>query len=560
MEIGDYDRALPKLERSVVLADEGGLVEPGAHMRSALARLYCLLGDYVPAHAHAQRALLLALASANVNAEWVARWILGLIADATDRPEDAVTEWKLALVAAEKYGATVGITTMNTDIASGLIALGRAGEARPFGLAARGSLERGEAPALWWANIYSIEAQIAFAEGRFGDAAAGFGRAAETPSHRTRVQAMHGRAMSLRRAGDNAGALATYQELIRTVEAVRERTPDDQRANFLARHTAAYRELISLLWEMEGPAAAERAFAVAEAARARSLLDALHAAGLAPRAVPAVSSGEVRARLRPGELLVEYVATENRLLALALTHDEIRFVELPGAGHADALAERVSFYRRLIEQVNDPAEAAPAGRSLHEDILAPLLTRGIDTVIVSVDGALAYLPFDALVDSEGRFVAETLTVLYVASASLLQETSAAAGVASLVAIADPPRRAPLPALPFSRDEASAAVDLAGARARLLSGGDATEAAVKRETSRYGVLHFATHAVVDEVLPLRSALVLGSGEGEDGLLMASEIYRLVLPGAVVVLSGCRTGSAARARRACRARSTTRGHEA
>lgn len=57
--------------------------------------------------------------------------------------------------------------------------------------------------------------------------------------------------------------------------------------------------------------------------------------------------------------------------------------------------------------------------------------------------------------------------------------------------------------------------------------------------RFGVLHFATHALVDEVLPLRSALALGAGSGEDGWLEAGEIYPMTLSAGLVVLSGCQT---------------------
>jgi CHAT domain-containing protein len=57
-----------------------------------------------------------------------------------------------------------------------------------------------------------------------------------------------------------------------------------------------------------------------------------------------------------------------------------------------------------------------------------------------------------------------------------------------------------------------------------------------------VIHFATHAVVDETEPERSALALAAGHpGEDGLLQPREIATLDLGGKVVLLSACRTAS-------------------
>jgi CHAT domain-containing protein len=72
---------------------------------------------------------------------------------------------------------------------------------------------------------------------------------------------------------------------------------------------------------------------------------------------------------------------------------------------------------------------------------------------------------------------------------------------------------------------------------------ATEEAVKSEPlHEYKRIHFATHAVIDEVLPERSSIVLTPipGGGEDGLLHPAEILRFKLNCDLVVLSACQTG--------------------
>jgi CHAT domain-containing protein len=58
-----------------------------------------------------------------------------------------------------------------------------------------------------------------------------------------------------------------------------------------------------------------------------------------------------------------------------------------------------------------------------------------------------------------------------------------------------------------------------------------------------VLHFAAHAVEDEVDPQHSAILLAPGGTEDGLLRVSDVVGLHLDGRVVVLSACRTGDGA-----------------
>jgi CHAT domain-containing protein len=56
------------------------------------------------------------------------------------------------------------------------------------------------------------------------------------------------------------------------------------------------------------------------------------------------------------------------------------------------------------------------------------------------------------------------------------------------------------------------------------------------------VHFATHSLIDEKSPSRSAVVLGfDGDAEeDGNLYVSEIARLNLDSDLVVVSACQTG--------------------
>jgi CHAT domain-containing protein len=60
-----------------------------------------------------------------------------------------------------------------------------------------------------------------------------------------------------------------------------------------------------------------------------------------------------------------------------------------------------------------------------------------------------------------------------------------------------------------------------------------------ELDRYQVIHFATHAVVDEQDATRSALVLAPGKNTNGLLFSGDLAALQLNAALVVLSACRS---------------------
>jgi CHAT domain-containing protein len=100
-------------------------------------------------------------------------------------------------------------------------------------------------------------------------------------------------------------------------------------------------------------------------------------------------------------------------------------------------------------------------------------------------------------------------------------------------------------LPHAVEEASAMVRGVGGDSLVLARTEASEHEFKGiDLGRFGILHFAAHAVVDDERPDRSAILLAPGaETEDGLLQVREIVELDLDGQVVILTGCRSASGA-----------------
>ena len=100
-------------------------------------------------------------------------------------------------------------------------------------------------------------------------------------------------------------------------------------------------------------------------------------------------------------------------------------------------------------------------------------------------------------------------------------------------------------LHFSREEAQAIESLANpARRWIALDFDASRAAVEKpQLSRYRIVHFATHGLIDSRRPELSGIVLSmvdrEGHPQDGFLRLHEIYNLKLNADLVVLSACRT---------------------
>ena len=105
---------------------------------------------------------------------------------------------------------------------------------------------------------------------------------------------------------------------------------------------------------------------------------------------------------------------------------------------------------------------------------------------------------------------------------------------------------PLPRLLGTRREARAILSLApSAKRREALDFDASrETATGGDLGGYQVIHFATHALINNQHPELSGLVLSlvdeDGRARDGFLRLNDIYNLRLPAELVVLSACRTG--------------------
>jgi CHAT domain-containing protein len=244
----------------------------------------------------------------------------------------------------------------------------------------------------------------------------------------------------------------------------------------------------------------------------------------------------------------------------------VAVVELQ-AGEAE-LRDLVERYRLLLEAPAPEADPAPLGTRLYRLLLEPLepLLAGAPRLVVAPDGPLHHLPFAALLRPEGarrpRYLAHWKPLEIAASITAWAELAGrrADPAGRLVVFADPApsRRVPgvtrggdedWPRLPESRREAERLAQLAGSTTRLFIGADATEAAAKRSGSGTRHLHFATHAFLDPVSPLDSALVLAPSPAQgvardNGLLQAWEVVQdLRLDADLVTLSACESGAGA-----------------
>jgi CHAT domain-containing protein/tetratricopeptide (TPR) repeat protein len=311
---------------------------------------------------------------------------------------------------------------------------------------------------------------------------------------------------------------------------------------------------------------------------------------------------EVQKRLIDKDsILLEYALGDDRSYVWLLTQSDLSTYELPSRKQIEESAKRL--YSALVRtQTTVPGETTIRKEQTTESIetetailsnllLSPLRGKlGNKRLIVISDGALQYIPFQALNDPDANspdWLLKNHEIVYEPSASTLailinEANQRKAAANSLAVLADPvfevddPRvkRASTPASPESEDSQTVkqalrdiGVSNDGVQIpRLYSSGKEAEAIVSYapwgtslkavgfdanrarifgpELSNYRVIHFATHGLINNEHPELSGIVFSlfdpQGHSQDGFLRLHDIYNLHLPADLVVLSACSTG--------------------
>lgn len=252
---------------------------------------------------------------------------------------------------------------------------------------------------------------------------------------------------------------------------------------------------------------------------------------------------DVQELLAPGELLIEYMQTEQALLAAVISRDGLRLVTLEGMSR-EHVNGAVRTFREILQDPNSSYEAS--GRQLYSQLLAPCLqgVRGVKRICIVPSGSLHYVPFSAFVLSNREFLAERVQVYYAASASALVYAAhlhreRQGNVGPTLVIANPRPHADFDPLPFAESE-GAEISRIAPQAKLLSSSEATESAISAALPSARLFHFAGHTHLLPNSPLRAALMCTEDLEDDGRLEVRELFGMDLSRCeMAVLSACET---------------------
>ncbi len=560
---GDFAASNAYLLEAVSEGETSGNLSPVAWAYLSLSGIAVGLGDLAGGDAYLDRAQTLLEAQGD---QWGLATLRGrraAVAFAAGDWDTARTIWEATLTEHERAGNTLGVFSTQTGLLELALAEGDLVEGEQRLRAARATAQRagmGE----WEVSLSFHEAELALRQRDGTRARAALDRFLlpgqfSVRTYRARMRyaealALDGRVSDA--ADFMASALDALEEWRSGLDAL-----ELQRYAFQVGEYVADPDLggATVLAAMAREGLVERAFDLAERQRARRLFEEMVLAEIGrhhsvddaqddetvPPPPPPLSAKEVLAAFPdPSLALIEFVTGRGGepTTAFVLSGNRTLAVELPPA---DSLERDIGLLRSLAESGEDFGTVASR---LGERILEPVL-RGLPDAISELvfipSGALHRLPFDLLEAKSASPLVRRFAVSVAPSASVL---------ARLWAAADPPSPSFLvmgdPTLPESdpggftslagASREAEAVARFGQPAHLRTGSKATEAYLRvAPLEEFGVLHFATHAVVDESSIAATYLVLAPGEGEDGLLWPGDIARLRLGPSLVVLSACRT---------------------
>jgi len=182
---------------------------------------------------------------------------------------------------------------------------------------------------------------------------------------------------------------------------------------------------------------------------------------------------------------------------------------------------------------------------LYKKLVAPSIKDlSNKNLIVVTDGLLNYIPFSSLsTDGKTSYLIEDHAISYVNSATLLKQLSSKEGVNTKVLAFAPSFKTSsnntLLPLPHNQNEAEDILNYFSGKT--LTNSNATLQNFNLESEKYGLLHFATHAIINDETPEYSYLAFEPNTNNtNNLLYVTDLYNLNLNTNLVTLSACESG--------------------
>lgn len=288
-----------------------------------------------------------------------------------------------------------------------------------------------------------------------------------------------------------------------------------------------------------------------------------------------ISIKEIQNKLsKKDQALLEYFIGDSSIYLFAITKSNF---QVKRVAKDSLFNQQLKSFRKVLHQPNlvnhsneDYREYTALAHSLYNYLIAPIdfLIAGKELIIIP-DGALALIPFEALLTSEASnaevdyqslpYLVKEYAISYANSATLLfneMQNSQDLEVNNngrILAFApkfennllayntEDTVRSKLSPLNWTVEEVNNLSSYF--ETKIYTNATATEKSFKQEAGNYSILHIASHGLVDDENPMYSKIAFTVDETDtlnDGYLHTFELYNTKLNADMAVLSACNTG--------------------
>lgn len=257
-----------------------------------------------------------------------------------------------------------------------------------------------------------------------------------------------------------------------------------------------------------------------------------------------ISLKETQQKIDKNTAFIDYFLGENVLYYLVLDKESYSIVKREKASEINTLV--LELYAKVNTPPNiDAYKGHELSKRIYEALLAPIepIMKKSKKLIIARHDILGFLPFEILEKKgESDYMLFDYTISYANSASLHFDNDINKPQSDIIAYAPFSngkqsgifRDKGFKSLPASSNEIG---EISG---QIFQDNKATKLNFQETYRNKGIIHFATHAQVNDAEPLKSFIALYP-EGKDFKLYTPELYNLSLENTqLVVLSACETG--------------------
>lgn len=274
-----------------------------------------------------------------------------------------------------------------------------------------------------------------------------------------------------------------------------------------------------------------------------------------------VNVEELQQLLQPKEVLLNYTILDSAILVMGVSKNSTACTLIKHS--IKGTNKKIKHFLSALRTRKKEA-IVEGGTALYQLVMNPLedFITTKDLIIIP-DGAFNNLPFETLIRKTTpslEYVLSKNAICYNYSATVYavnQQQKSSINSNKIVGFApdfakidsvlknnnlnaNDLSKLELEPLEYAREEVAALNRLFKKRSYLFTGLTATETQVKQNSNEYGVLHFATHGLVNHSDPMYSSLAFVMDEQNDGLLYTHELFGLELNAGLVTLSACNSG--------------------